>query len=115
MRRKGSIAIAFVTLIAVLAMLTPASAAPALIIAGPGSAASTYDTPFVVQQKGKAVTFYNFDIAQHDVRSTSGKFFTGLIGLGKHAKLVGAKALAKGTYTFFCSIHPNMKGKLRII
>ncbi len=115
MKRKGSIGLAFVPLVVVLSMLTPAGARPLPLVAGPGSAASTYYTQQAVSQKGKAVVFYNFDVAQHDVRSTSGKFFTGLIGLGKHATVVGAQKLAKGSYKFICSIHPNMKGTLRII
>lgn len=115
-KRKGSIVVAIIAVVAVLAMLTPASAANVFIVAGPGNATlPVYYTQTVVQQKGKPVTFLNLDIAPHDVRHTGGKFFTPVIGIGKKASLIGVKALPKGTYKFFCSIHPIMKGTLRII
>ena len=114
--RRGSVLVALVAVVAVLAMLTPASAAPSFVVAGPGNAASpVYYTPFVVLQKGQPLNFINLDIAPHDVRSTSGLFFSAVITIGKKTAVNGVKKLAKGSYKFYCSLHPLMKGTLRVI
>jgi plastocyanin len=118
--RRSSVAIAFVATIAILAMVTPASAAPGLFVAGPGSAASTYYTQQVVVQKGNSANFRNLDIAPHDVRSgtptaPNSKFHSALIGFGKTTSVIGVNLLPKGSYKFYCSIHHNMKGVLRVI
>ena len=115
-RGRGSIVVAFVALIAVLAMLTPASAVQSYVVAGPGNATSpVYYTPFVVLQKGQNLVFLNGDIAPHDVRSTTGKFYSAIITIGKKTTVIGANKLAKGSYKFYCTIHPVMKGTLRVI
>jgi plastocyanin len=115
-KRRGSVLVALVAVVAVLAMLTPASAAPSFVVAGPGNAGlPVYYTPFVVLQKGQPLNFVNLDIAPHDVRSTSGLFFSAVITIGKKTAVNGVKNLAKGSYKFYCTIHPIMKGTLRVI
>lgn len=115
-KRRGSVLVALVTVVAVLAMFSPASAVQSFVVAGPGNASSpVYYTPFVVLQKGQALNFVNLDIAPHDVRSTSGLFFSKIITIGKKTTVVGVKNLKKGPYKFYCSIHPIMKGTLRVI
>jgi plastocyanin len=119
-KRRGSVLVALVAVVAVLAMFTPASAAQSFIVAGPGNSALPYYTPFVVLQKGQALTFVNLDIPLHDVKSgtpltPTGKFSAAAIGIGKRTPVIGAKKLAKGSYKFFCSFHPAMKGTLRVI
>lgn len=85
------------------------------IIAGPGNAFSPlYYTPRVVSLKGQSAVFRNLDIVQHDVVSVTGKFSTPRIGFNKQANVVGVKNLARGTYNFFCTLHPIMKGQLII-
>jgi len=115
-KRRGSVLVALVAVVAVLAMLTPASAAPSFVVAGPGNAGlPVYYTPFVVLQKGQALNFVNLDVAPHDVRSTSGLFFSAVITIGKKTAVNGVKNLPKGAYKFYCTIHPIMKGTLRVI
>jgi len=85
------------------------------IIAGPGSAITTFYTPRVVITKGGSALFRNFDGAPHNVTSTAGLFRSVTIGLGGHAAVVGVSALRPGTYAFICTIHLNMKGSLTVI
>lgn len=89
------------------------------IVAAPGAASTTYATPVMVAQHGAAVSFANFDIAQHDVtaveKGPNGKplFQSPLIGLGQTTEVDGTDQLSAGrTYDFLCSIHPGMRGQL---
>jgi plastocyanin len=108
--------IAVVSVVAVLAMFTPASAAQSFVVAGPGNFTSPlYYTPFVVLQKGQQLNFVNLDVPAHDVRSTTGLFQSALITIGKKTPVVGTKSLPKGSYKFYCTLHPIMKGTLRVI
>lgn len=77
----------------------------------PGSASAGYATPRVVVQKG-SVTFYNYDILLHDLDSTTGLWNSPVIGFGKKVKITATSTLKKGTYGFYCSLHPNMKGSI---
>ena len=110
-----------------LVVAGPAQAAPAgadaangTIVAGPGGFISpgTYATPVVTVPKGTQATFYNADIAPHDVMSVDKNkknkpvFRSKLVGLGQSAPVVGTEKLAPGNYTFFCSRHHWMQGKL---
>ena len=99
---------------------TPSRVANGIIVAGPGGFISpgTYATPVVTAPKGTRATFYNVDIAPHDVMSIDknkkGKpvFRSKLIGLGQSSPVAGTEKLAPGNYTFFCSRHHWMQGKL---
>lgn len=89
------------------------------IVAGPGGFISpgTYATPVVTVPKGTRAVFYNGDIAQHDVMSITKKgkkplFASKLVGLGHSSPVTGTEKLPAGNYTFFCTRHHWMQGKL---
>jgi plastocyanin len=95
-----------------------------------------YLTPVVVIQKGGPLTYTNFDLERHnvvqDVNSDgvhgSGKakwcklfdkgrcplFYSQLIGLGQSEAVKGLGSLKPfpQVYTFYCTLHPGMKGRL---
>jgi plastocyanin len=115
-----SLLLAIVTLFALFAMYTPASAAQSFIVAGPNNSGIPFYTPLVVLQRGQKLTFVNLDIPLHDVKSGTpgafnGKFQAAPIGIGKRTPVLGAENLARGSYKFYCSFHPAMKGTLRVI
>jgi plastocyanin len=91
------------------------------VVAAPGAATAGYATPQTVVQKGKALVFLNLDLPSHDVVAVklgsngAPLFKSSLIGVGKTAPVAGVNRLAPGTYAFFCSLHTNMKGKLKVV
>ncbi len=95
----------------------PSTTGPS-IVSGPGAASTGYATPVVVSHSGQKVTYVNLDNVQHDVNSTQkGKnglplFHSKLIGLGESAPVQGAEKVPAGTYEFYCSVHPGMRGQL---
>jgi len=88
--------------------------AGATVVAGPAAASTGYATPLMVMQKGGALTFANFDVVQHDVVADNGSFKSKLIGLAETAPVEGAEKLDIGSYGFFCSVHPGMRGTLQV-
>jgi len=109
------------------------------IIAGPQAQFAGYLTRTMVASKrlGK-VLYSNFDVVRHDVvqdprtdgvggsgkdpwckRFAKGKcpaFWTPLLGLGETTELQGLKNLKAGrSYTFYCSLHPGMRGTLAVV
>ena len=88
------------------------------IVSGPGAASTGYATPLVLSQAGQKVTYVNLDNVQHDVNSTKkgpdGRpvFHSKLIGLAESAPVQGAEKVPAGTYEFYCSVHPGMRGNL---
>jgi plastocyanin len=106
-------------LVLLLAFLLPAAPAAAdeRIVAGPPS---QYLTPNVSMDQGEPLFFRNFDLLTHDViarqNGPDGKplFSTPLVGPGPEPAVAGSQYLTTGTYEFFCSIHPNMVGKLNV-
>lgn len=104
------------------------------IAAGPMAQFYGYLTPAAVAA-GAPVTFTNADIVRHDVvqdpgvdgvagpddqpwcnRFPAGEcpvFWTPLIGLGESADVEGLENAEPGRlYSFYCTLHPGMKGKL---
>jgi plastocyanin len=79
-----------------------------------------YSTPSIEIDQGERVIFRNGDVASHDVtaeqKAPDGKplFASALIGRGEEAEVRGADTLATGSYGFFCSVHPQMKGTIRV-
>ena len=96
-----------------------------------------YLTPAMVVQSGGELTYANFDIVQHDVvqdvkvdgvfnkkkdkwckgygRGECPLFWSPRVGLGETVPVEGLKNLEPGQiYTFFCTLHPGMKGKLAV-
>ena len=134
MTRTISIALA-----AAMLALVPASAtaAPpnARAITGPTAKYYGYVTPVVVIQKGQGITYTNIDIERHNVvqdvnadgfhgsstrpwckQFPAGRcpiFYSPLIGLGGSENVKGLKYVKPGkVYTFYCTLHPGMKGRL---
>lgn len=66
--------------------------------------------------KSFTVVFQNADGAPHNVaivlQGSSSPAFTGEIFTGPREVAYSVPALAPGTYTFRCDIHPNMAGTL---
>ena len=60
---------------------------------------------------GETVTVTNFDIAGHTVTSDDGSSFdTGVMSKDKTVTFTAPTTL--GEYSFFCSVHPNMRATL---
>ena len=95
----------------------PAPAGPS-IVSGPGAASTGYATPVMTTQKGGPLSYLNLDTVQHDVnadqKGPDGRpiFHSKLIGLGESAPVEGLANVQPGTYGFFCSVHPGMRGQL---
>jgi plastocyanin len=121
----------------VLALACPNPATAAVAVTVPGSFVAGFATPAVVASQGEAITYANADIAPHNfialdvflakkaAKKTQwcsaydkGKcpiFWSDTIGAGATTDVRGVENLEAGaTYTFFCSVHPNMKGTLII-
>jgi plastocyanin len=60
---------------------------------------------------GTEVTWTNADPEAHTVTADDDTFDSGPIGPGTDFSV---KADAAGTVTYFCAIHPTMKGSLRV-
>ncbi|MEA2492393.1 MAG: hypothetical protein QOJ29_304, partial [Thermoleophilaceae bacterium] len=85
-----------------------------------GAASTGYATPAVISFKGNKVSYTNLDNVQHDVTATDkgpdGRvlFQSKLIGLGESTPIEGTEKLAPGSYSFYCSVHPGMKGTIAV-
>lgn len=60
---------------------------------------------------GDSVVFINQDSAPHTATADNGSFDTGNLGRGAQATLTFN---APGTFSYFCAIHPMMKGSITI-
>jgi plastocyanin len=105
--------------VALAALAPPALAANGTILASLGSAGSNYSTTNVTISRGGGLSFQNFDLAPHNVTATKLKkhrpvFRSKDITFGGSASVTGVSALKRGTYGYFCSIHPRMKGTLHV-
>lgn len=132
--RRMLIAIAVAAL---AAGTVPARAAVVVVFAGPGSYLTTYTTPVAAATQGGELTLLNGDIQLHDVVSDAfgpdtqlwcddlvtptrefplGQcplFWTPLIPLTATSRVYGLENIVPGTvYSFYCSIHPGMIGRL---
>lgn len=68
---------------------------------------------------GGALTFVNTDVAPHDVVADAATargplFRSTTVTTGQSAAVVGVSKLGPGTYTFHCSLHPQMHGALTV-
>ncbi len=59
---------------------------------------------------GAAITVTNNDGAAHTVTAETGSFDTGTVAGGSATSL--SAPARPGTYQFFCTIHPSMRGEL---
>jgi plastocyanin len=60
---------------------------------------------------GQTVAWVNEDAPQHDVVANDGTFKSDLLSQGRVFTFTFSKA---GTYPFYCSIHPQMKGTITV-
>ncbi|MEM7378501.1 MAG: cupredoxin family copper-binding protein [Pseudomonadota bacterium] len=58
---------------------------------------------------GDTIVFVNEDGAPHSATATDGSFDTGVFAGGESGSITVSSV---GTYDYFCSVHPNMKGTL---
>ena len=72
----------------------------------------TYQPDPVVVQTGGKVIWQNQDTAPHTATADDGSFDTGTIEKGK---LGSATFKYPGTFTYFCEIHPTMKGTVEVV
>lgn len=72
----------------------------------------TYQPDPVVVQIGGKVTWQNQDTAPHTATADDGNWDTGTIEKGK---LGSATFKEPGTFTYFCEIHPTMKGTVEVV
>jgi hypothetical protein len=108
------------------------------IVSGPQAQFAGYATKLMVASKSYGKVLYtNLDVVRHDViqdprtdgvaskgkdpwcKRFKGKcpvFWTPLLGLGETTDLQGLKNTEAGkTYTFYCSLHPGMRGSLAVV
>ncbi len=114
-----------IVLAAVLAACSGASAAPATKDPAPAGGTVTvvakdlaFATPAVSAKAGSPFTiaFDNQDGAPHNIAisdASGAKVFKGDIVAGQKVDYQ-VPALAAGTYTFVCEVHPDMKGTLTV-
>lgn len=82
------------------------------------SAEISYDPSPASVKKGSTITWTNNDSAPHTATSgnpESGSddvFDTGIIGPANSAKVI--VDFGAGTYDYYCTLHPYMKGKLTV-
>lgn len=58
---------------------------------------------------GQTITWSNSDTDPHDVSADDGAFYSGPIGTGGRWQW---KATKPGTYTYTCTLHPDMHGTI---
>ncbi|HEU4462646.1 MAG TPA: cupredoxin family copper-binding protein [Solirubrobacterales bacterium] len=72
----------------------------------------TYQPDPVVVQAGGKVIWQNQDTAPHTATADDDSFDTGTIEKGK----IGSETFKEaGTFTYFCEIHPTMKGTVEVV
>jgi polyvinyl alcohol dehydrogenase (cytochrome) len=118
---------------------SPVQNAAPQVVAGPQAQFYGYLTPAMVVSKGAGRLVYsNLDVVRHDVVqdvradgvASKGKdpwckrfrkgscpvFWAPLLGLGQSVEVQGLKNTVPGTrYSFFCSLHPGMRGTLLVV
>ena len=70
-----------------------------------------YPDPVTIEVGGK-VTWQNEDSAPHTATAEEGSFDTGTLEEGK---LKSETFKEPGTYTYICSIHPQMHGTVEVV
>ena len=68
-------------------------------------------TPVTIEEGGKVI-WQNEDSAPHTATADDGSFDTGTLEEGK---LKSENFKEAGTYTYICSIHPDMHGTVEVV
>jgi plastocyanin len=68
-----------------------------------------FDAPAITVAAGTTVTWSNNDDIPHTVRAVDGSFHSAAMDSGDHYSFTFIKP---GVYSYFCSIHPKMVGKV---
>lgn len=97
-----------VALVVLATALLSVAAAPARDGATVGIRDFAYRPATLTVAKGTRVTFSNSDSVPHTATDKGG-FDTGRIKGGKSATVRFTK---KGTFSYICTIHPEMRGKI---
>jgi plastocyanin len=71
-----------------------------------------YDPDPVTVEEGGKVIWVNRDSAPHTATADDGSFDTGTI---EQDKLKSESFKQPGTYTYFCTIHPDMHGTVEVV
>ena len=71
-----------------------------------------YDPEPARVQTGGKVVWQNMDEAPHTATADDGSFDTGTL---EQNKLKSESFKQAGTYTYFCEIHPDMKGTVEVV
>ena len=69
----------------------------------------TYTPETVRVKAGTVITWTNNDAEAHSASADDGSFDTGLMERGQSASVTLTEP---GEYTYHCSLHPNMTGKI---
>jgi plastocyanin len=111
------------------------------VVSGPQAQSYGYLTPQLVVTQGGSLQYANFDVVRHDVvqdvnadgkgyrgpkskqpswckqfkRGRCPLFYSKLEGLTQTENVLGISGLKAGTYSFYCTLHPGMKGKLTVV
>ena len=109
-----------------------------VVLSGAGGQFYGYVTPVMVVQQGGELSYANFDIVQHDVvhyveadeifnkkkdpwckmykKGTCPLFWSARASVGEVVDVFGLQNLESGgVFTFFCTLHPGMKGSLVVL
>ena len=109
-----------------------------VVVSGAAGQFYGYVTPVMVVQQGGELSYANFDIVQHDVvhdvsadeiankkkdkwcksfdKGACPLFWSPRASVGEVVDVVGLQNLESGNlYTFFCTLHPGMKGRLLVL
>jgi plastocyanin len=105
-----------------LGLLASAVAALSLTMAPAADAATKtsitvgflYITPTITIKRGDTVKLRNLDPVAHTLTSVAGRFDTGLVGFNQTRTAAGVRALPRGSYKYLCTLHPFMKGTLKV-
>ncbi len=68
-----------------------------------------YDPSTITVPAGTSIIWTNLDTVPHTVTGTNGKFDSGILGPGKKFNYTFSDP---GTYNYYCTIHPYMKGQV---
>jgi plastocyanin len=131
-----TIAISVVMLIAMPTSARTLDDVPVNVVTtAPGAQFHGYAAPVVVTQKRGTVTYVNLDIAPHNVvqdpradgvagpkkkpwckafrKRACPVFWTKQIAIGQQTNVLGLESVKPGkTYSFYCTLHPGMRGTL---